>query len=275
MRTTFEAYDQIMELLEMRVKQILQETVPPDFPAVFYRLLPGFLDLTTLEGADTEEKVLAICRQAKFSAIDKSYPDAAAVCVYPSLVKYARAELDGSGILVASVAGGFPSGQTGLNVKLEEIRYAIGEGADEIDTVISRGKLISGHDTEVYEELCAIREACGSVRLKVILETGELQSVELIRKASELAILAGADFLKTSTGKVAVGATPVAFLIMLDTIREYLGKTGKSVGIKASGGVRTPETALIYGTLLVHELGELWLTKDYFRIGTSTPLLRG
>ena len=230
----------------------------------------GVIDLTTLEGSYTEEKVKALCRKAAFSKLGKSYPDSAAVCVYPSLVKTAVKELLGTGIHVASVAGAFPSGQSSLQVKLEEIRYAIDEGADEIDTVISRGKLIEGYDNQVFEELCAMKETCGEIHLKVILETGELPSVQMIRKASVLAILAGADFIKTSTGKIAVGATPVAFLVMLDTIREYLEKTGKSIGIKPAGGIRTTEQALVYSGLLTGILGEQWFCKEYFRIGASS-----
>jgi len=232
--------------------------------------LLGVLDLTTLEGSDTEAKVIALCRKAAFSKLTGNYPDSAAVCVYPSLVKVAVRELKGTGIHVASVAGAFPSGQSGLHIKLEEVKYAIGEGADEIDTVISRGKLIEGADNEVYDELCAIREMCGNTHLKVILETGELPTVALIRKASELAILSGADFIKTSTGKISVGATPVAFLVMLDTIHEYLEKTGKSIGIKPAGGIRTPEQALVYVQLLTKMLGEQWFQKNYFRIGASS-----
>lgn len=230
----------------------------------------GLIDLTTLEGLDTEEKVRQICQKARFSRLNSEFPDAAAVCVYPSLVNVAVKELNGTDIRVASVAGAFPSGQTSLKVKLEEVKFAVGEGADEIDTVISRGKLIEGRDMEVFDELLAIREACGNIHLKVILETGELTTVALVRKASEISILAGADFIKTSTGKIAPGATPVAFLVMLDTIREYLEKTGKAIGIKPAGGIRKPDEALLYYLLLREILGEKWCTKDFFRIGASS-----
>jgi deoxyribose-phosphate aldolase len=270
MHNIFEEYHQTQEGLEQRLKDILSAEWPgSERQKVLVQLL-GFLDLTTLEGSDTGEKVIRLCRKARFSAIDREFPDAAAVCLYPSLVKYARQELQGSGILVASVAGGFPSGQTGLHVKLEEIKYAIGEGADEIDTVISRGKLLEGLESEVFDELSAIRETCGKIHLKVILETGELSSIAFIRKASELAILAGADFIKTSTGKIPTGAMPVAFLVMLDTISEYLVKTGKAIGIKPAGGIRTPEQALLYSRLLVEVLGEQWFHRDFFRIGASS-----
>ncbi len=234
------------------------------------RRLPGFLDMTTLEGADTDEKVRQLCRQARFSLDKPGIPDAAAVCVYPSLVRTACQALKGTGIRVASVAGGFPAGQTSLQIKLEEVRFAILEGADEIDTVISRGKLIEGRETEVYDELAALREACGDAHLKVILETGELPSIALVRRASEIALLAGADFIKTSTGKVARGAEPESFLVMLDTIREYHEKTGKSAGIKAAGGVRTTAQAAVFVHLILDVLGEQWFDPDFFRIGASS-----
>jgi len=270
MRNIFKEYHYTQERLEQRIGEIFAASLPElDKQQVFIKFL-GFIDLTTLEGTDTKERVVQLCRRARFSAIQKEFPDAAAVCLYPSLVKYARKELQGSGIHIASVAGGFPSGQTSLHVKLEEIKYAISEGADEIDTVISRGKLLEGLESEVFDELSAIREICGNTHLKVILETGELQSVSLVRKASELAILAGADFIKTSTGKITPGASPVAFLVMLDTIREYLEKTGKSIGIKPAGGIKSPEQAMLFARLLLGVLGEQWFHKDFFRIGASS-----
>lgn len=270
MRNIFDEYQETPEMLGKRIAEISMLSLPDTEKHRAYISLLGLLDLTTLEGSDTGEKVAQLCRQARFSSISKEFPDAAAICVYPALVKVARNELRGSGILVASVAGGFPSGQTSLHVKLEEIKYAIAEGADEIDTVISRGKLIEGREPEVFDELSAIREACGHAHLKVILETGELPSVALVRKASELAILAGADFIKTSTGKIAEGANPTTFLVMLDTIREYLEKAGKTIGIKPAGGIRTPDRALIFARLLMHVMGEQMFRKNYFRIGASS-----
>lgn len=270
MRNIFSEYNYTTAELKSRADEMTDKSLPAiEMKSALTRIL-GLLDLTTLEGSDNKEKISQLCRQARFSAIKKEFPDAAAVCVYPSLVRYAKTGLRDTGILVASVAGAFPSGQTGIRVKLEEIRYAISEGADEIDTVISRGKLLDGLDEEVFDELSAIREACGKVRLKVILETGELPSVAMVRKASELALLAGADFIKTSTGKIPTGATPVTFLVMLDTIREFLIKTGKATGIKAAGGIRTPTQALLYSAILLKVLGEQWLQKDYFRIGASS-----
>jgi len=266
----FSTYDQTIDSLSNRAEEILSQPLAESDEYDLLLKIPGFIDLTTLEGSDTDQRVIRICHQARFSAVNSALQDAAAVCVYPSLARTASTMLQGSGIRVASVAGAFPSGQTGLHVKLEEIRYAIGEGADEIDTVISRGKLIEGRQAEVFDEISAMKETCGRVHLKVILETGELNSVELIRRASELAILAGADFIKTSTGKIPIGATIPAFMIMLDTIREYLEKTGKAIGIKPAGGIRTPEQAVTYARLLTGVLGGQWLQRDFFRIGASS-----
>jgi deoxyribose-phosphate aldolase len=270
MRNIFGEYSLTPEELQNRADVMIAVSRPvPEMHSTLVKVL-GLLDLTTLEGSDNKGKIVQLCRQARFSAIKSEFPDAAAVCVYPSLVRYAKKELEGTGILVTSVAGAFPSGQTSLRVKLEEIRYAIAEGADEIDAVISRGKLLDGMENEVFDELSAIREACGQIKLKVILETGELHSVALVRRASELAILAGADFIKTSTGKISTGVTTAAFLVMLDTIREFLEKTGKAVGIKPAGGIRTPGQALLYSGILLNVMGEQWFQKDYFRIGASS-----
>lgn len=270
MNPLFSIYEQSADTLQYRISRIIDNQPGVIAGTSVLKNILGMLDLTTLEGSDNREKVIQLCKNARFSALGKGFPDAAAVCIYPSLVAVARKELQGTGIRLASVAGGFPSGQTSLRVKLEEIKFAIDEGADEIDTVISRGKLIEGNFSDVFEELSAMREACGAVCLKVILETGELPSVQLIRKACEISILAGADFVKTSTGKIAMGATPAAFLVMLDTIREYLEKTGKTVGIKAAGGVRTTEQALLYASLFTTELGEDLLKPSFFRIGASS-----
>jgi deoxyribose-phosphate aldolase len=266
----FSPYDETDESIRLRLEEILTDPLSEDEQQKIFKELLGLLDMTTLEGSDTEDKVKELCWRSRFSQLKPTFPDAAAVCVYPALVRPARMALEGTGIAVASVAGGFPSGQTSLSVKLQEVRWAIDEGAGEIDTVINRGKLMDGKEDEVFDEICAIREACGSIHLKVILETGELPSVLKIRKASELAIAAGADFIKTSTGKISVGATPEAFLVMLDTIREYLEKTGKAIGIKPAGGIRTPQQALVYYRLVDSVLGKDWLQKNYFRIGASS-----
>jgi deoxyribose-phosphate aldolase len=270
MNIIFNEYVETAESLGHRIHKALAPDMEASARHEIFRYMLGLLDMTTLEGSDNSARVISLCEKAVFSRIDPSFPDAAAVCVYPSLVRAARKALGGSKIRIASVAGGFPAGQTSLNIKLEEVKWAIGEGSDEIDTVISRGKLMEGLDSEVYDEIAAIREACGNIRLKVILETGELQTVALVRKASILAISAGADFIKTSTGKAAVGATPEAFLIMLDTIREAYERTGKSIGIKPAGGIRTPQQSVAYFRLVSLFLGEDWLTSDFFRIGASS-----
>lgn len=270
MHSIFSEYQYSWEEVEKRSQEAISAEWPSWNPDQISKKLLGVIDLTTLEGSDTRNKVIRLCSQARFSSIAPGLPDAAAVCVYPALVRPARIALEGTGISIASVAGGFPAGQTSLHIKLEEVKFAIGEGAGEIDTVISRGKLIEGEDDQVFDEISAIKEACGKAHLKVILETGELPSVSLVRKASELAILAGADFIKTSTGKIATGATPAAFLVMLDTIREYLEKTGRAAGIKAAGGIRTTAEAMIYAKLVVNVLGDQAFHKDYFRIGASS-----
>jgi len=266
----FDPYVHSPEDLESRIGAIIVK----DAERMTHRVTPaeilGVMDLTTLEGTDNKERISQLCHQARFSLVHPGLPDAAAVCVYPSLVRTAKAILSGTGIKIASVAGAFPSGQSSLKVKIEEIRFAIGEGADEIDTVLSRGKLLEGREEEVFDELSAIRETCGAITLKVILETGELGSLEMVRKASELAILSGADFIKTSTGKIPAGAEPHSFLVMLDTILEYLQKTGKSVGIKPAGGIRTGKQAGIFIALLIETLGNQYFKKEFFRIGASS-----
>ena len=229
------------------------------------------IDLTTLEGSDNDEKVKAVCKKAKsIKNMQKGVSNVAAVCFYPTFVGLAKANLTkSSGVSVAAVAGAFPSGQSPLNLRLAEVKYAIDEGADEIDMVISRGKFLAGEYGFVYDEIAAIKEICGDARLKVILETGELQTVQNIRKASEIAISAGADFLKTSTGKIQPAATPEAFFIMAETVKEYFDLTGRKIGLKAAGGVYTPEQALNYYRIVSTLLGKGWLNKNLFRIGAS------
>jgi deoxyribose-phosphate aldolase len=228
------------------------------------------IDLTSLEATDTESRIAYLCEQAKsFSMRKADISDVAAVCVYPPFTSLVRSLLSETEIKTASVATAFPSGQSPLQVKLMEVSFVVDEGAEEVDMVISRGKFLDGKFEEVADEVMAVKTACGDVMLKVILETGELTSVENIRKACEIAILSGADFLKTSTGKIQPAATPEAFLIMLDTIREYYDHTGKKIGIKAAGGISAAETAIQYYLLVKHVLGDEWLNKDLFRIGAS------
>lgn len=228
------------------------------------------IDNTTLEGSDTCEKVEALCRRSmELQDAARGIDHVAAVCVYPVFVRQAGKLLQGSGIRVASVAGAFPAGQSPLPIKLQEVRYALDEGADEIDMVISRGSFLEGNYGKVADEIAAIREATIGHTLKVILETGELKTPDNIAKASELAIEAGADFIKTSTGKIAVSATLEAAETMLSVIRNYHKKSGKWVGFKAAGGISTPEEVLKYYQLACRIVGKEQTTNQYFRIGAS------
>jgi deoxyribose-phosphate aldolase len=220
------------------------------------------IDLTTLEGSDNAKKIAQLCENAK------QY-QTAAVCVYPVFVKQAKELLQTTPIKVASVAGAFPSGQLPLNLKVAEVKYAIAQGADEIDMVISRGLFLEGNYETVYNEIIAIKEACGNAHLKVILETGELVEPDLIYKASILAMDAGADFIKTSTGKIATNATPEAFLVMLDAIFQFHKEKNRMVGIKPAGGITDMNTTLLYLKILEKTLNINWLSNNYFRIGAS------
>src|SRR6266508_605176 len=231
------------------------------------------VDLTTLEGADTPGKVRAMCAKARRpDPTDPSCPSVAAVCVYPSMVPTAVEGVHGSGIHVASVATAFPSGQAPLSVKLADTRSAVADGADEIDMVINRGAFLSGRYLDVFEEIVAVKEACGAAHLKVILETGELATYDNVRRASWLAMLAGADFIKTSTGKVSPAATPPVTLVMLEAVRDFQAATGRQVGVKPAGGIRTSKDAIKYLVLVNETVGEEWLTPDRFRLGASTLL---
>lgn len=243
-----------------------------DSPATFERLRNVFtcIDNTTLEGSDTRERVANLCRRSvELQDSTKGIGHVAAVCVYPVFVRQACSCLQGSGIRVASVAGAFPAGQSPLPVKLQEVRYAVDEGADEIDMVISRGALLEGDCNRVFDEIAAIRNETQGRTLKVILETGELQTADNIAKASQLAIDAGADFIKTSTGKISVSATLEASEVMLKTIKKHYDKTGKWVGFKAAGGISTPEQVLKYCLLAEQILGKEQVTNQFFRIGAS------
>jgi len=231
------------------------------------------IDLTTLEGADTAGKVRAMCAKARRpDPADPAVPPVAAVCVYPDLVTVARAELAGSPVAIASVATAFPSGRASLAVKLADVRDAVQSGADEVDMVIDRGAFLSGHYGQVYEEVRAVREACGSAHLKVILETGELATLDNVSRASWLAMLAGADFIKTSTGKISPAATPPVALVMLAAVRDYARASGRQVGVKVAGGIRTAKDAIRYLVLVRETAGQEWLTPALFRIGASSLL---
>jgi deoxyribose-phosphate aldolase len=231
------------------------------------------VDLTTLEGADTPGKVRAMCAKARRpDPADPAVPPVAAVCIYPDLVGVARAEVVGSGVAVASVATAFPSGRASLAVKLADVRDAVTAGADEVDMVIDRGAFLSGRYGQVYEEVRQVREACGTAHLKVILETAELATLDNVSRASWLAMLAGADFIKTSTGKVTPAATPPVALVMLAAVRDYAQATGRQVGVKVAGGVRTAKDAVRYLVLVRETAGQPWLAPALFRIGASSLL---
>jgi deoxyribose-phosphate aldolase len=233
----------------------------------------SMIDLTTLEGQDTPGKVRALCAKAQRpDPSDPSVPHVAAVCVYPDLVGIAVKALAGSGIHVASVATGFPSGRTSLEVKLAETREAVAAGADEVDMVIDRGAFLAGRYGQIFEEIVAIKQACGDAHLKVILETGELATYDNVRRASWLAMLAGGDFIKTSTGKVSPAATLPVTLVMLEAVRDYLEATGRQVGVKPAGGIRTSKDAIRYLVLVNETAGEDWLDPDWFRLGASSLL---
>jgi deoxyribose-phosphate aldolase len=230
-------------------------------------------DLTTLEGSDTPGKVVAMSSKAvRPDPTDPTIPSVAAVCVYPNLVPVAAEVLKGSAVKVASVAGGFPSGLAPLEARLEEIRQAVRWGADEIDIVLNRSAFLAGRYGQAYEEVATSKDACGSAHLKVILETGELGSYDQVRKASVLAMAAGADFIKTSTGKITPGSTYPAALCMMEAIRDFAHQTGRSVGLKVAGGIRKAREAWTYLVILHETLGPDWLTPDRFRLGASTLL---
>ena len=199
-------------------------------------------------------------------------PHVAAVCVYPSLIKFAKEIVAGSGVKVASVASSFPSGQSPLKIRVEEVKKAIQMGADEVDMVISRGEFLSGNYEYTFKEINEIKQACGDIHLKVILETGELETYDNIRKASLIAMMAGADFIKTSTGKIQPAATLPVTLVMLEAIRDFYNETGVMVGMKAAGGIRNTKEAISYLVLVKETLGDVWLTPDLFRIGASSLL---
>lgn len=252
-----------------RIQEILKcpsENFPTRQQAMRFAL--STLDLTTLEGKDTTSTIDNLCTRSR-SFEGMGLPNVAAVCVYPVFVRQAKKLLSHTGILTASVAGAFPSGQSPLHIKLGEIQYAIDEGADEIDMVISRGKFLQGDYIEVFDEISSIRGICKNVHLKVILETGEISELNAIYDASTIAIKAGADFIKTSTGKITPAATPEAAYVMLNAIRDYYDATEKKIGFKPAGGISVPDQAWVYIRLVESILGPEWLTNSLFRIGAS------
>jgi deoxyribose-phosphate aldolase len=230
----------------------------------------SMIDLTTLEGQDTPGKVQAMCAKARQPG--DGAPPVAAVCVYPDLVPVAVAAVAGSGVHVASVATSFPSGRAALDVKLADVKSAVAAGADEVDMVIDRGAFLSGRYLQVFEEIVAVKASCGVAHLKVILETGELSTLDNVRRASWLAMLAGADFIKTSTGKVSPAATLPVTLVMLEAVRDFAAAGGRRIGVKPAGGIRTSKDAIRYLVLVNETAGEHWLDPALFRIGASSLL---
>jgi len=254
-----------------RVKRFCTRSIKKSSKVEGLKLALSMIDLTTLEGKDTKGKVQQLCYKAMHPHDTlQNIPTVAAICVYPSHVSIAKRALKGSDINVASVATAFPSGQSSLDVKLDDTKFAVDQGADEIDMVISRGQFLAGNYQFVFDEIAAIKEACGKAHLKVILETGELDTLDNIRKASEIAIHAGADFIKTSTGKIQPAATMQVTYVMLDAIKDFYLKTGKMIGMKPAGGISNSKLALHYLVMLNEVLGEKWMNKEYFRFGASS-----
>jgi deoxyribose-phosphate aldolase len=259
--------------LEARCAKLATRSLKKSTKLTAIDLAISMVDLTTLEGADTPERVRSLCVKAlRPDPRDLTVPSVAAVCVYPDLVAHARSVLGDSSVAVASVATAFPSGRASMAVKLLDVADAVDAGANEIDMVIDRGAFLSGRLGHVFEEIVAVKAACGDAHLKVILETGELVTYDNIRRASWLAMLAGADFIKTSTGKVSVNATPQAALVMLEAVRDFAEATGLLVGVKVAGGVRTTKDALRYLVLVNETAGSSWLTPERFRFGASSLL---
>ena len=257
--------------IQERVTRICTRSIKRESKLQALDLALRMMDLTTLEGSDSDGKVRQLCNKAlrPYNELP-NIPSVAAVCVYPNRVALAKNILKNSSISVASVATAFPSGMSSLQIKLDDVEYAVSEGADEIDMVISRGAFLSGEYTRVYDEIAQIKQACGSAHLKVILETGELGSLENIRMASDLAMKAGADFIKTSTGKISPAASMPVVLVMLQAIRDNYNSTGVKVGMKPAGGIRSSKQAIQYLVMVKETLGIDWLNPSLFRFGASS-----
>lgn len=259
--------------VEERASRFTKRSIKKESKMNGLKLVLNMIDLTTLEGKDTDGKVKQLCAKAIRPLADDAVPGlptVAAVCVYPSMVKVAKKAVEGSGVKIASVATAFPSGQAPKEIKIRDTKYAVDQGADEVDMVISRGKFHAGEYNFVFDEIAAIKEACGDARLKVILETGELGTFDKVRRASDIAMYAGADFIKTSTGKIQPAATLPVTLVMLEAIRDYYYKTGIMVGMKPAGGISKSKLALHYLVMVKEVLGEDWLNNEWFRFGASS-----
>ncbi|HST25442.1 MAG TPA: deoxyribose-phosphate aldolase, partial [Gaiellaceae bacterium] len=259
--------------VEERAAALAKRSIKKDAKLYALDLAIRMMDLTTLEGADTPGKVAALCSKAlRPDPSDPAIPSVAAICVYPNLVPIAVERLRGSSVKVASVATAFPSGQSPLDVKLRDVEDAVAMGADEVDMVIDRGAFLSGRYAKVYDEIVRVKEACGAAHLKVILEVSELGTYDNVRRASILAMAAGADFIKTSTGKLSGAATLPVTLVMLEAIRDVYEQTGRKVGMKPAGGIRQSKQAIQYLVQLHETLGPEWLTPDLYRLGASSLL---
>jgi deoxyribose-phosphate aldolase len=258
---------------EERAASLAKRSLKKDAKVWGLKLAISMIDLTTLEGKDTPGKVRALCQKAmRPDPPDPTIPHCGAICVYPTMVPFVRKALEGSGVKTAAVATGFPSGQTFSEIKIEETRRTVAAGADEIDMVIDRGAFLSGNYQKVFDEVAEVKEACGPAHLKVILEVGELANYDQIRKASMIAMYAGADFIKTSTGKAPVNATLPNTLVMLEAIRDFYHVTGKKIGMKPAGGIANSKLALSYLVVLYETLGGEWMNPDLFRLGASSLL---
>jgi len=258
---------------EARVAKLSTRSIKKSTKLAALDMAISMVDLTTLEGADTPGRVTSLCTKAmRPNPRDPSVPSVAAVCVYPDLVAHARSVLGTSSVAVASVATAFPSGRASLKVKLMDVADAVSAGADEIDMVIDRGAFLSGRIGQVFDEVVAVKAACGSAHLKVILETGELVTYDNVRRASWIAMLGGADFIKTSTGKVGVNATLPVALVMLEAVRDFAETAGRIVGVKVAGGIRTSKDAIRYLVVVNETVGSTWLTPSLFRFGASSLL---
>ncbi|MBL0105067.1 MAG: deoxyribose-phosphate aldolase [Bacteroidetes bacterium] len=256
--------------VEERISRFSKRSIKKESKMAALKMALSMVDLTTLEAKDTPGKVKQLCTKAMHPhSAYSDIPPVAAVCVYPNLVRVAKEALKGSKVKVAAVATAFPSGMSTRKVKLEETKWAVNEGADEIDMVISRGHFLASEYNFVFDEICAVKEACGQAHLKVILETGELSTLDNVRRASDLAMHAGADFIKTSTGKIQPAATLPVTLVMLEAIRDFYYETGKRIGMKPAGGIATSKLALNYLVVLRETLGNDWLNADMFRFGAS------
>ncbi|CAN5391153.1 deoxyribose-phosphate aldolase [soil metagenome] len=257
--------------IEERVARFTTRSIKKESKMQGMKMVLSMIDLTTLEGKDTEGKVKQMCyKAAHLHDVIPGLPTVAAVCVYPSMVKTAKDALKGTGVKVASVSTAFPSGQSTHEIKIADTKFAVDNGADEIDMVISRGEFLKGNYNFVFDEIVSIKEACGKARLKVIFETGELSTLDNVRKASDIAMYAGADFIKTSTGKISPAATMPVTLVMLEAIRDYYYATGRMVGMKPAGGISTSKLALHYLIMVNETLGADWLSNEWFRFGASS-----